>query len=85
LTTKVSFYGGLDEIGGNKILLEDKGTRIFLDFGKSFAKRSKYYDFFTKPRLVNGIGDLLELGIIPDLKGIYRKDLLSLAGRTNNK
>jgi ribonuclease J len=81
LTTKLSFYGGLDEIGGNKILLEDKGTRIFLDFGKSFAKRSKYYDSFSKPRLVNGIGDLLELGIIPDLKGIYRQDLLSLAGR----
>jgi ribonuclease J len=85
LTTKVSFYGGLDEIGGNKILLEDKGTKVFLDFGKSFAKRSKYYDSFSKPRLVNGIGDLLELGIIPDLRGIYRQDLLALAGRTEKE
>jgi ribonuclease J len=83
--TKVSFYGGLDEIGGNKILLEDKGTKVFLDFGKSFAKRSKYYDWVSKPRLVNGIGDLLELGIIPDLKGIYRQDLLALAGRTERE
>jgi ribonuclease J len=85
LTTKVSFYGGLDEIGGNKILLEDKGTKVFLDFGKSFAKRSKYYDWVSKPRLVNGIGDLLELGIIPDLQGIYRQDLLALAGRTEKE
>ena len=29
----VSFYGGVNEIGGNKILLEDNDTRIFLDFG----------------------------------------------------
>jgi mRNA degradation ribonuclease J1/J2 len=36
LTTKVFFYGGVDEIGGNKILLEEKGTKVFLDFGKSF-------------------------------------------------
>jgi ribonuclease J len=83
--TKVSFYGGLDEIGGNKILLEDKGTKVFLDFGKSFSKRSRYYDWVSKPRLVNGIGDLLELGIIPDLKGIYRQDLLALAGRTERE
>jgi ribonuclease J len=80
--TKLTFYGGVNEIGGNKILLEDKGTRVFLDFGKSFAKRAKYYDGFSKPRLVNGIGDLLELGIIPDIQGIYRQDLLSLAGRS---
>ena len=83
--TKISFYGGLDEIGGNKILLEDKGAKVFLDFGKSFAKRGKYYDGFSKPRLVNGIGDLLELGIIPDVPGIYREDLLALAGRTKKE
>jgi histone acetyltransferase (RNA polymerase elongator complex component) len=34
---KLVFYGGVNEIGGNKILLEDKGTKIFLDFGQSFT------------------------------------------------
>ena len=29
---KLVFYGGVNEIGGNKILLEDKGTKIFLRF-----------------------------------------------------
>ena len=76
----ITFFGGVNEIGGNKILLEDKGTRIFLDFGKSFSKRGKYYDGFSRPRLVNGIGDLLELGIIPHINGIYREDLLALSG-----
>jgi ribonuclease J len=28
---KLTFYGGVNEIGGNKILLADKGTKIFLD------------------------------------------------------
>jgi ribonuclease J len=80
-STTLTLYGGAGEIGGNKILLEDKGTRIFFDFGKSFARRSEFYDGFSKPRLVNGIGDLLELGIVPTLSGLYRQDLLSLCGR----
>ena len=83
--TTLTFYGGIDEIGGNKILLEDKGTRIFLDFGKSFKTRSKFYDWMEKPRIANGVGDLLALGILPDIKGIYRQDLLSLAGRGENE
>ena len=40
----LSFFGGVNEIGGNKILLEDNGTRVFLDFGLSFRIRDKYYD-----------------------------------------
>jgi len=31
--TKMKFYGGVDEVGGNRILVEDGDTRIFLDFG----------------------------------------------------
>jgi ribonuclease J len=34
---KLTFYGGVNEIGGNKILLEHKDTKIFLDFGWSFT------------------------------------------------
>ncbi len=83
--TTITFYGGVDEIGGNKILIEDKGTRVFLDFGKGFSSRSQFYDWTEKPRTANGIGDLLALGIIPDVDGIYREDLLSLAGRTGRQ
>ena len=66
----LTFYGGLSEIGGNKILLEDKGTRVLLDFGKSFATRSKYFDWTERPRQANGIGDFLALGILPTITGI---------------
>lgn len=32
---KLTFYGGVNEIGGNKILLEDGDVRVFFDFGQS--------------------------------------------------
>jgi hypothetical protein len=30
---KLIFYGGVNEIGGNKILLEDNGTKLFWILG----------------------------------------------------
>ena len=77
----LTFYGGVKEIGGNKILLEDHDTKIFLDFGMSFKRRAKYFEEFLNPRTANGIGDFLEMGLIPDIPGIYRTDLLEHHGR----
>jgi ribonuclease J len=77
----LTFYGGVNEIGGNKILLQDKDTRIFLDFGKGFSKREKYFEEYLKPRSANGLIDFLTMGIIPDIDGLYRDDLMQMAGR----
>ena len=41
--TSITFYGGVNEIGGNKILVEDGDTKLFLDFGMSFSSRKQYY------------------------------------------
>ena len=79
--TKLTFYGGVNEIGGNKILLEDNGTKIFLDFGMSFGTVNKYFSEFLQPRKCNGLGDFIEFGLIPDLKGFYRLDFLEHMGR----
>ena len=35
----VTCFGGISEIGGNKILLQDGNTRLLFDFGTSFARR----------------------------------------------
>ncbi|MEM5834978.1 MAG: MBL fold metallo-hydrolase [Candidatus Aenigmatarchaeota archaeon] len=77
----LTFYGGVKEIGGNKILIEDKDTKVFLDFGISFSRRSMFFEEFLTPRVANGIGDFLEMGLLPDIKGIYREDLLKHLGR----
>jgi ribonuclease J len=67
--TGLTFFGGVGEIGGNKILVEDKGTRVMLDFGMSYADRGR---FFLDPLLSPGDErDLLEFGILPNIRGIY--------------
>lgn len=69
---KLRFYGGVGEIGGNKILLEDRDTRILLDFGMSFAERRRFYsDPWLSPRNEN---ELLELGLLPHIEGAYKFD-----------
>ena len=78
---ELTFYGGVEEIGGNKILLEDQGTKIFLDFGMGFSRRGLYFEEFLMPRSANGIGDFLELNLVPDIHGVYREDLLEHLGR----
>jgi ribonuclease J len=72
VNTSLTFYGGVNEIGGNKILLQDKGAKIFLDFGMSFALKKQYYSLpFLSPRSEKS---LQELGILPKLKGFYKFD-----------
>lgn len=71
----ITVYGGAGEIGGNKILLEDRGTRLLLDFGTSLGARARYYEEFLTPRSGLGLLDLLVMGL-PPLRGVYRDDLL---------
>jgi len=66
------FHGGVGEIGGNKILLEDGDARVFIDFGKNFEKERLFFDQpYLAPREEK---HLLSLGILPDIPGLYRKD-----------
>jgi len=72
---KITVHDGAGIIGGNKILLEDAGTAIFLDFGINYAQKGLYFEDFLQPRPAKGLLDLLETGIIPPLKGLYRPEL----------
>jgi ribonuclease J len=72
---KLTFYGGVGEIGGNKILLEDEEGKLFLDFGYPYSKYRDFYEEYLKPRPGAGLLDLLVMGLLPQLEGIYRTDL----------
>jgi ribonuclease J len=72
---KLTFYGGVKEIGGNKILLEDDNGKLFLDFGYPYSKYRMFYEEYLKPRAGAGLLDLLVMGLLPNLEGIYRADL----------
>jgi len=41
--TSITVLDGADTIGGNKILLEEEGRGILLDFGMNFARYGAYY------------------------------------------
>ena len=71
-------YGGANEIGGNKLLLEDKGTRIYLDFGQSFTFGEDYFYDFLSPRTANGLEVYFEFDLLPRIKGLYSEGLLRL-------
>jgi ribonuclease J len=70
--TTLTFYGGVNEIGGNKILLQDRGTKVFFDFGMSFSMKKQFYSPpFLSPKSETS---LQELGILPKIDGLYKFD-----------
>lgn len=74
---KLTFYGGVNEIGGNKILLQDKKTRGLFDFGQSFTFGADYFTGYLTPRAVNGLGDYFAFGLLPRIEGLYSKEMLT--------
>ena len=74
----LTFYGGANEIGGNKILLEDKGARIYLDFGQSFDFGEGYFYDWLQPRSAHGLEVYFEFGLMPRVRKLYNKSMLEL-------
>jgi ribonuclease J len=73
----ITFLGGVREIGGNKILVEDGPERILFDFGPSFSPRyDEFYLNFLKPRSTSPVEDLLEFDLIPRVPGLYSQEAL---------
>ncbi|MBI5227169.1 MBL fold metallo-hydrolase [Candidatus Micrarchaeota archaeon] len=72
----LTFYGGANEIGGNKILLEDKDARIYLDFGESFDFGEDYFYEYLQPRAAHGLEVYFEFGLVPKVPRLYSKKML---------
>ena len=82
---KITFHGGVNDIGGNKFLVKDKDTTLFMDFGMSFSQEGKFFSQFLNARSSNSLIDLFELGILPKIKGLYRRDLAKHMGFDGNE
>ena len=78
------FYGGVDEIGGNKILLQSPDGSMLFDFGLSYKQQGKFFEEFLQPRTNSKFHDLQKLGILPKINGVYRKDAFQPEGLDNN-
>lgn len=67
----LTFYGGAGEIGGNKILLESRKARIYLDFGQPFDFGAEYFYEWLTPRSANGLECYFEFDILPKIPRLY--------------
>jgi ribonuclease J len=72
----LTFYGGVGEIGGNKILVEDHGSRIWLDMGAPFDLGEDYFVEFLGPRERFGLRDYFALDLMPRIQGLYSAEVL---------
>ena len=79
MAVAITCFGGVGEIGGNKILIEDGAKRLMLDFGMAFGRTGDFFDgVFLTERGGRGLLDSLSLGLIPPLRGLLRDDLVPL-------
>ena len=74
MVSSITFHGGVNDIGGNKFLVKDQDTQIFMDFGMSFSAEGKYFSQFLNARGSNSLIDMFELNILPKIPGLYRTD-----------
>jgi ribonuclease J len=73
----ITFLGGVREIGGNKIVVEDGPDRILFDFGPSFSPQfEQFYVNFLAPRSTSPVKDLLEFDLLPRIEGLYSETAL---------
>lgn len=73
METSITFYGGVREVGGNKILISTREASVMLDFGLSYQSRRKFFsDPFIIPRDVE---TLMKLGIVPNVPEMYSEAL----------
>ena len=72
---RIGFFDGVREIGGNKILIEQNGKGILLDFGKRFAVNNTYFNDYLSGREWNGPNDYILTGELPPFKNFYRGEV----------
>ena len=75
--TELVFHGGVNEIGGNKILVRDRDVALFFDFGHSFTYGNHFFVNWLRPRRVYGVRDYFEFNLLPRIKGLYRDEYLA--------
>ncbi|MHA2289721.1 MAG: MBL fold metallo-hydrolase, partial [Promethearchaeota archaeon] len=81
---RLTFLGGVDEVGGNKIFLEDLNYRvkIFLDFGINLKKFNERFDKYEEP---SSVLELIKLGLLPKAESIPIENLYTDFEANKNK
>lgn len=82
----LTLFGGVRQIGGNKILLEDGDTRVFFDFGEPFHMKDKYFtDFLSAREGRFGLRDYFHFDLMPKIRGLYDEDWIKATDLKHTK
>ena len=71
---RLTFLGGVNEVGGNKILLEDfnYGVKLFLDFGINIKDLNDNFEKYEEP---SSVMDLIRSGLLPNIEQLPIENL----------
>ncbi len=71
---KLTLLGGIEEVGGNTVLLEDFNydVRIFIDFG---INTKRYYGVYKNGRYPFSVEEIIEANLLPSDKVIPIQNL----------
>jgi ribonuclease J len=79
----VQVLGGINTIGGTKVVVQQGEYRVIFDFGLSFAPGGDFWSPRIQPRSgAARLRDLLALGYVPALDGLYQPDAAASVGPT---
>ncbi len=76
MKSKVTFYGGLNTVGGVVMVVEYGKERVILEMGRAYVPDQDVYDGFLLPRKDHYLYDELTLGRAPRIDGLYNKENL---------
>ncbi len=77
---QVRFLGGVGVIGGSRILVEEDGHRVLLDFGQDYRPGRGLLRAPVRMRPERELADRLRLGEAPRVERLYRPDLVQDLG-----
>ncbi len=71
--TKFVMYSGLRTIGGVVASVTYGKDRVIFEFGSAYEPSTAVFDAIVEPRTENRVRDLLKIGILPRIDGMYRR------------
>lgn len=81
MQTEFILYSGSHTIGGVNAEVRYGKDRVLFEFGSSYDPKTNVFDGVVEKREKNWISDMLRLGILPRIDGIFRRcDLLNVEG-----
>lgn len=82
-TPLIRFYGGIGTIGGTRVIVQEGEHRVLFDFGLTHGAGGDFWSHGVHPRPgATRLCDLIALGDLPAVDGIYRGDAAAAAGLT---